>query len=128
MGRTDLFAAGLCVRSVQTRTYSPVPALALAPVLTGALDLDRDQNSDLDSGVGRMSLEKFPLYPQNYTVLENRFRDTRCTDFRLVPVLDPVPNSVGPRLRLDREHRVSRKVAVGLAVDYTVIERVVLEE
>ena len=124
MDRTDPFAVGLCVRSIQTRTYSPVPV----PVLTGALDSDRDQNLDLDSGVGRMSLEKFQPYRQNYTVLESRFRDTRCTDFRLVLELDPVPGSVGPHLRLDREHRVGRKVAVGLAVDYTVIERVVLEE
>ena len=41
-------------------------------------------------------------------------------------MLGPVPGSVGPRLKLGRVHRVSRKVAAGFGVGYTVIERVVL--
>ena len=60
-------------------------------------------------------------------MLESRSRDTRCTDYRPVLVLDPVPGPVGPHLRLGRVHRVGRKVAVGFGVDCTVVERAVLE-
>ena len=120
--RTDLLTAVLCVRSALTRTYSPVPALALVP------GPDRVRDLVLDSEVGRILPEKFRPCPRSYTVLVSRFRDTRYTDYPVVPVLGPVPGSVGPRLRLGRVHRVSRKVAAGFEVGYTVIERVVLGE
>jgi hypothetical protein len=125
VGRRDLLTAALCVRSALTRTYSLVPVpVPVPPVPVPAPDRVRDLV--LDSGVGRILPEKFRPCPRSYTVLGSRFRDTRYTDYPVVPVLGPVPGSVGPRLGLGRAHRVSRKVAAGFAVGYTVIERVVL--
>ena len=122
VGRTDLLTAVLCVRSTLTRTYSPVPAPDPVPDPVP----DRVRDLVLDSGVGRILPEKFRPCLRSYTVLVSRFRDTRYTDYPVVPVLGPVPGSVGPRLRLSRVHRVGRKVAAGFVVGYTVIERVVL--